>query len=508
MLKALSAKGKELLWEQFCQKTSTCQIQSCGFNLARSGPKASEMHLRNHFRVRRRTTICRWASCGVSAGKKTGLLHHLSDAHGIPFVTEIMGVAQFCHECSEVFTDESVWEDHCSTHLLNIDIFCGQVVNKGVVLFARKCVFCLGNTVLCAAQRYRGYTNSTKFFEHLGNHIDQTVEWPFRCPHPNCTYDAVTPVDFWQHLQDTHGISRYGTNFGEVSTALPITEQRSEVKPRNLEPVQVESAQTRSPITLGQDNSVCDNRLEILPEAHPPQSPPDIESTLPEHLASPKTIAESPNGLCEPSSSEQNSSQVTRPNIMRMSDPEYTAIDPSLPFAFCHPEQVEQSAPPCDYRAMLDEPVSGNQCNATAMVELEDKQASPLRRQPSVAPILPDTPQSQPLEPMLDTSRQSWQPLAMAPTSGRPCPAPGCNEVFRLMRELTHHTIEAHNQSPYTCETCGKLFRDGSRLREHGLSHHGPLKRLTCNIDGCRVDFGRSDTLRRHQRKQHAEKGA
>lgn len=515
------------MWKAFCQKTKTCQVPSCDFDLTRSGAKASEMHLKSHFRMGSRSRICRWAGCRVSAGKQSGLLQHLSDAHGIPFVTDIMNVAQFCHECSEIFTDESVWEDHCNDHLLDIDIFCGQVVKKGVVLFARKCVFCLGNTALCAAQRYRGYTNSTKFFEHLENHLDQVAQWPFQCPHPSCAHDAITPMAFSQHLQHTHGISRYRSSSGEVSTVTTNAQRTSDSRAQDLGPVNMELVSTGLSLTSGQhdhtsvetpqtlpgdfqlrplhasciSNAVVDNSdspLANLPEASPlQQSFPDFESISPDHLASQRATTGSLHGFCESSSSEQNSSEATRSPVLHATNLDYAAIDPlPMPSGTVHRQQAGQLVSPS---------YNGNEPSIT---ELGDRQAPSTRCQSHVAPILPDTPQTQLPDPTSGKSCQSLRPMTMVPKFGRPCPVPGCDEVFRLMRELTYHTIEAHKQSPYTCETCGKLFRDGSRLRDHETLHRGPPKRLTCNIDGCQVDFGRSDTLRRHQRKKHAGKGA
>jgi hypothetical protein len=183
--------------------------------------------MKSHFKASRRGVICKWASCEVQAKTKAGLLRHLNDAHALPLSTGNMEMAQFCHECSEFFIDENVWEDHCNTHLQKIDMFCGQVVNKGVILFHRKCIFCLGDDVLSAARRYQGYTIPTTFFEHLENHLHRVTGWPLECPHPRCSQESPTQADFWQHLQDAHGITRYGPKPTKVSNANAASEPGS-----------------------------------------------------------------------------------------------------------------------------------------------------------------------------------------------------------------------------------------------------------------------------------------
>ena len=101
-------------------------------------------------------------------------------------------------------------------------------MNKGVILFHRKCIFCLGDDVLSAARRYQGYANPTTFFEHLENHIYLITEWPFECPHPRCSQVLRTTSDFWQHLQDTHGIARYGPRSAKLCNANTVTASGSD----------------------------------------------------------------------------------------------------------------------------------------------------------------------------------------------------------------------------------------------------------------------------------------
>jgi hypothetical protein len=266
--KALTDTSERLAWEHFLRNTRICQWDICGYDLKPDDParfEAAKAHMKCHFKASRRGVICKWASCEVQAKTKAGLLQHLNDAHGVPLSTGNMAMAQFCHECSEFFIDENVWEDHCNTHLQDIDTFCGQVVNKGVILFHRKCIFCLGDGVLSAARRYQGYTIPTTFFEHLENHIHRVTEWPLECPHPRCSQESPTQADFWQHLQDVHGITRYGPKSTKVPNADATVEPGSVI---SMHESCAESALQEPSQFCGQDsNASPESSLEIdLPE--------------------------------------------------------------------------------------------------------------------------------------------------------------------------------------------------------------------------------------------------
>jgi hypothetical protein len=167
-------------------------------------------HINNHFVTPRRvSSICRWNHCGSKTLTKTKLLDHLTSTHGIPLRHDSMKQAGFCHECSEFFIHEDVWEEHCASHVSDPDLFCGQIVCRGIIIFARKCIFCLADANLTAAERYHGFTHAPSFFRHLQAHLQSVFEWPTRCPHLKCSATIASEVAFWDHLRAVHGIAIY-----------------------------------------------------------------------------------------------------------------------------------------------------------------------------------------------------------------------------------------------------------------------------------------------------------
>ena len=143
--------------------------------------------------------------------------------HNIPLRHDSMKQAGFCHECSEFFIHEDVWEEHCASHLSDPDLFCGQIVCRGIIIFARKCVFCLPDANLTAAERYHGFTHAPSFFRHLQTHLQSIFEWPTRCPHPKCSTAIASEVAFWAHLRAVHGIAKYKSESHDHADAAAVT---------------------------------------------------------------------------------------------------------------------------------------------------------------------------------------------------------------------------------------------------------------------------------------------
>lgn len=167
-------------------------------------------HISNHFVTPRRvSSICRWNHCGSKTLTKAKLLEHLTAAHGIPLRHDSMKQAGFCYECSEFFIHEDVWEDHCASHVSDPELFCGQIVCRGIIVFARKCMFCLADANLTAAERYHSFTHAPHFFRHLQTHLRSLFVWPTSCPHPKCSAEIASEAAFWFHLRAAHGVARY-----------------------------------------------------------------------------------------------------------------------------------------------------------------------------------------------------------------------------------------------------------------------------------------------------------
>lgn len=167
-------------------------------------------HISDHFVAPRRVpSLCRWDNCGTKTLTKTKLLEHLTAIHGMPLRHDSMKQAKFCHECSEYFVHGDVWEDHCASHVSDPDLFCGQIVCRGIIIFARKCMFCLADTNLTASERYYGFTHAPNFFRHLQMHLKSLFKWPVSCPHPKCRTEINSEPAFWNHSRAVHGIAKY-----------------------------------------------------------------------------------------------------------------------------------------------------------------------------------------------------------------------------------------------------------------------------------------------------------
>ncbi|KAM0719003.1 hypothetical protein Q7P37_004908 [Cladosporium fusiforme] len=147
--------------------------------------------------------------CDTETSRDHLLLEHLTATHGIPVRLDSLKQAQFCHECSEFFVHEDVWEDHCASHVTDPATFCGQIVCRGIIIFARKCLFCLADSSLSAAQRYYSFNHAPNFFRHLNTHLEKLRTWPVSCPHPRCSIDIASKSAFWDHSRTVHGITQY-----------------------------------------------------------------------------------------------------------------------------------------------------------------------------------------------------------------------------------------------------------------------------------------------------------
>jgi hypothetical protein len=201
--------SKTSAWTDFCRKTRRCFFPSCGYDLGQKGPSGAMTHINNHFVAPRRvSSICRWNHCGSKTLTKTKLLDHLTITHGIPLQHDSMKQARFCYECSEFFIHEDP------------DLFCGQIVCRGIIIFARKYMFCLADAYLTMAERYHGFTHAPSFFRHLQTHLQSIFECQWRCPHPKCSATIASEVAFWDHLRAVHGIARYKSGSG-----CPINKQ-------------------------------------------------------------------------------------------------------------------------------------------------------------------------------------------------------------------------------------------------------------------------------------------
>lgn len=554
---ALTQISRISKWTEFCAKIRKCLLPSCGYDFRRNGPNDAMVHLSNHFVAPRRVgTICRWDRCGMRTRTKTALLRHLTAAHGIPLCHDSMKQARFCFECSEFFVHEDVWEDHCASHVANPELFCGQIVCRGIIIFARKCMFCLADHNLTAAERYYGFTHASNFFRHLQTHLKSVPHWPLSCPHPNCSIDVATESAFWNHSRTVHGIAKYKLepNSCAKDATIPTTQEEGMSGLDMTEMYPSSDDATDGDESDDDDTGLGLEASEVFPEKNfshsclakvVPSTPPALSSRGAPRVDGTK-YGPSQNGMDHATAAGSTEWKAPGPNIGDLWDtnglrtaPSHrkhtgttysghtnditTCTDHFYPQPNSHDESQSLECERMNYDYLYEK---GNAISEFPAVEalLQDTQmttdygeygqnaviqegdalhsieAAPISH--TITSQAPNDISSCDASPRSFEQYRNLRPLPSQP--GRACDEPGCNEVFRFARDLNYHLIEKHGRSHHTCNTsgCGKMFRDAARLREHSQSHSN-RKRLTCSIGQCGRTFAQMDTLLRHKQNVH-----
>lgn len=536
-LSVLSESSNCLLWKVFYDKTKICQLPGCHYNL--QDPLDAKEHFRLHFPKGQRTSsVCRWADCGKSTRTKSALLQHLNDIHGLPIRPDSLEQAEFCYECAEIISDKDVWEDHCSTHLQEIDSFCGHIVCSSIIISARKCIFCLGDVKLSAAQRYRSYTHSPHFHAHLEMHLLYDVNWPTNCPHPKCSVRLSSQSAFWEHLREVHGIGTYGCRsdlsaqrvIGHCDTLSKISDTGvGESDPTAEQSITLDEASAVN------DESSFRSTIQVVeaPRTRAAQLPAPKVSlvrfgmaedavrnplanvaihSLTELDSAAMVLPQSPHVGHVIASSMISSHETLRwPESMSTEHLSSSSSDDSSG-ASADQSMLQSEAPTNKADTAI---FAGTIAEGKKPLALASEPMRPLTtgsQQPSAKASVPTSSVAHVAEarelPMekykcIPTSNDAQLVSLIQPSSGRTCMR--CKEVFRTVRERNYHLMKVHRLSLYTCH-CGRMFRDSSRLHQHEARHDGRAKKLICGIDGCNVDFARSDTLLRHQRRQHGRR--
>jgi predicted nucleic acid-binding Zn ribbon protein len=53
-----------------------------------------------------------------------------------------------------------------------------------------------------------------------------------------------------------------------------------------------------------------------------------------------------------------------------------------------------------------------------------------------------------------------------------------CGKKFRMVEELMHHQLIAHESRLYTCEKCGMGFEGMEQMRDHARKFHSYNKQV------------------------------
>lgn len=129
-------------------------------------------YISSHFVIPRRVrTIYRQDNCNTKTLTKIRLLKYLTITHGIPVRIDSLKQAQFCYKYSEFFIYEDIQEDYYASYIINPTLFYRQIICRGIIIFARKYIFCLADSNLLAAQRYYNFNYALNFFRYLNIYL-------------------------------------------------------------------------------------------------------------------------------------------------------------------------------------------------------------------------------------------------------------------------------------------------------------------------------------------------
>lgn len=128
--------------------------------------------------------------------------------HSIP---ELGWKAKYCYRCSSWLTNPEEHIAHVRAHLSGVDLFCGLIRMRGVLIVPFRCPFCLGDdhfAKFTLHERLKEFDKASELLSHLEQHLCCLDGRTSRCPHPKCTtQDQFSKCDLLHHLSDYHGFS-------------------------------------------------------------------------------------------------------------------------------------------------------------------------------------------------------------------------------------------------------------------------------------------------------------
>lgn len=435
---------------------------------------------------------CRWNGCSASLGTKTSLLHHMSQRHWIPVADDLLETAEYCFECAEYFFRAVDWEDHCNSHLSNLDLFCGFITRRNIFLYARRCPFCLGNRQLTAAMRCRDFTDSKPLFDHLDGHLnDPSLAWPLLCPHPQCGEAISSAEGCLEHFHTVHHLARYHRSNATSSDGAYSNEDEglaSDDGGFEYGEASIDGDAWELSLIDEEPALICDRRKEASPSA-----------------VLVRTGSEQLPGL-DPQNTEIDltveGTECVDPELLRWDE---ESMD-TTPASVFRPTAPIMSPAPLPGPLSSPSGASNHLTTATCLVQgrLESLASTEYPQAPRTAPTKVLAKEEIVDEPQCQSYGKNGRPK-----QGVSCGI--CGQPFRTSRDMASHMIKEHDRSPYTCQLpaitdsdkiCGRKFRDNTRLRDHLVSHSSNA-RLRCKHEGCPHSFLAPANLTRHVLEAH-----
>lgn len=135
------------------------------------------------------------------------------------------GFAQLCFQCDEWIAGRERWDEHCEKHvehLAGLPVQVNPFNFRYTVAAAGQCIFCLFDSDLPAAERFRQFLVKQGWKQHISLHFlelerKRDVQEPdgdstIPCPDPRCALDFESVQDLRYHCQDAHCVDNLKIN--------------------------------------------------------------------------------------------------------------------------------------------------------------------------------------------------------------------------------------------------------------------------------------------------------
>ena len=128
---------------------------------------------------------CLWNGYDETLKSEKELATHISEAHGVPNDWTSHRSMHYCYEHDVWCHSNRMWNTHLRfKHLQHLNGFCGLIRERGVVMIAAHCLFCLGDTIPLSV-RFAQYHDFFDLHKHMRAHLAKTGVLKV-CPYPRC----------------------------------------------------------------------------------------------------------------------------------------------------------------------------------------------------------------------------------------------------------------------------------------------------------------------------------
>ncbi|KAF2626154.1 hypothetical protein BU25DRAFT_102344 [Macroventuria anomochaeta] len=188
----------------------TCRWNDCYYQFTQAKRTCGSYlkHITDHLEANK-AHQCLWNDCNQILESQEELATHISEEHDIPNSWTTHTSMHYCYEHDVWCHSNQMWDAHLHfQHLQRLNDFCGLLKERGVVVVAAHCLFCLGDTKPLSV-RFAQYHDVFDLHKHMTGHLAKSGT-PKACPHPICKDTLGSESDFWDHATSVHGIPSFG----------------------------------------------------------------------------------------------------------------------------------------------------------------------------------------------------------------------------------------------------------------------------------------------------------